>query len=221
MAGDTANIALVTNNFAAKPGKDDATRRLVVLVERAKGGDRDAFELLMLRTQQKVVSTAWRMLGNQEDARDAAQEVFLKVYRYLGSFEDDRDFNAWMYRITVNVCNDIARSRKRHQGQHASIDADPSPEATFNLVTPDSAEATVVREQQRAIVTRAMAALPEKERAALILRDLEGLSAEEAAVVLGTKPATVRSQASMARAKIKAYCERFLARRRGENADAV
>src|SRR5687768_15691129 len=87
---------------------------LQLLIKRAVTGDTVAFEQIMIHSQQKVMSLSWRMLGNEADARDASQEVFLRVYKYLGRFKQDQDFFAWVYQITVNVCRDIAKNRQRH-----------------------------------------------------------------------------------------------------------
>src|SRR3984893_6196909 len=74
---------------------------LTRLIERAASGDTAAFEQLMIHSQQRVMAMTWRMLGNEADARDASQEVFLRVYKYLGSFKQDHDFFAWMSVMTV------------------------------------------------------------------------------------------------------------------------
>src|SRR6185369_2866060 len=83
------------------------------LVERARAGNAAAFEQIVVRYQRKVLATAWRLLGNQDDARDAAQEVFLRAFKYLNSYKADQDFAGWLYRITVNVCRDAGRKRKQ------------------------------------------------------------------------------------------------------------
>jgi RNA polymerase sigma-70 factor (ECF subfamily) len=181
------------------------------LVARSLAGDSLAFERIMLATEQRVVSVAWRLLGNREDARDAAQEVYLRVFKYLDRFRAGEDFQGWLYRITVNVCHDLARRRRAGGGVQLD-DLDPAHERTA-FESPRGgadAEALTLRSQQLALVRRALATLPEKERAALVLRDLEGLSTEETARALGSRPVTVRSQVSTARSKIKIYCDRLL-----------
>jgi len=202
---------------ATAPHAEAAREHFALLVARARTGDATAFERIMLETERKVVSTAWRMLGNREDARDAAQEVYLRVYKYLDRFKPEQDFQAWLYRITINVCRDAARKRVATQGHAGFINtqqggdderaAPPSAEA----VSPDAdAEEHAIRAQQRAFLLSALDTLPEKERAALVLRDLEGLTTEEVARVLRSRPVTVRSQISSARAKLKIHCERLL-----------
>jgi len=186
---------------------------LTSLIERAKAGETAAFEQLIDHYQRKVLSTAWRMLGNREDARDTAQEVFLRVHKYLKSFRTDQDFGAWLYRIIVNVCRDHARKHgSRHQ--FASFESERDAGAFEELASNDDVESNAIRSQQRALVAEALATLSTKERAALVLRDLEGLTTKEVAQVLGSTQTTVRTQISSARAKIKLFRERALNRAR-------
>jgi RNA polymerase sigma-70 factor (ECF subfamily) len=184
---------------------------LAMLVGRVRAGDALAFERIMFATEQRVVSIAWRMLGNRDDARDAAQEVYLRVFKYLARFRAEEDFRGWLYRITVNVCHDFARKKRSNWGVELSeidFDREGAPvDAAFGGADP---ETLALQSQQLALVRRALQSLPTKERAALVLRDLEGFSTEEVAQALGSRPVTVRSQVSSARAKIKTYCDRVL-----------
>ena len=186
---------------------------LGLLIERAVSGDTVAFEQIMIHSQQKVMALSWRMLGNDADARDASQEVFLRVYKYLGRFKKDQDFFAWLYQITINVCRDIAKKRQHHSAQFASMDAGRD-EGAFEVPAGEqSADETLIAAQQRELIAIAMATLPEKERAAILLRDIEGLSTDEVARILRSSSTTVRSQISSARRKIKIHCERYLRRK--------
>jgi RNA polymerase sigma-70 factor (ECF subfamily) len=207
MAGDVAHIALVPGKPAATRESDAADQLCCALAERAQGGDLAAFDELMTLTERRVVSIAWRMLGDRDAARDAAQEVFLRVFRSLDRYRSGEPFMAWVYRITVNVCHDLARKRRRYADRHAPLeDHDPAADDE----RPDD---RLIEAQRREMIARALAALPERERTAFVLRDLEGFSTEEVARLLGTRPVTVRSQVSMARTKVKAYCARVLGRR--------
>jgi RNA polymerase sigma-70 factor (ECF subfamily) len=183
-----------------------ATARLII---RAKAGDTTAFDQIIISHQRKIVSLAWRMLGNQEDARDAAQETFLRVYKSFGRFDPAQDFNGWLYRIAVNVCRDLARKRRSN---HFSLEAEVESGAIAEPMSPHNTESAALLAQEHAILRRALATLPEKERAAIVLRDLEGLDTEEVAKILGSSPTTVRSQISAARVKIKAFRDKFLKR---------
>jgi RNA polymerase sigma-70 factor (ECF subfamily) len=186
---------------------------LTHLIERAASGDNAAFEQIMIHSQQKVLAMTWRMLGNEADARDASQEVFLRVYKYLGRFKRDQDFFAWLYRITVNVCRDIAKKRQHHSDRFMSLDAGSDEGACAVSTEQADAEGALIHTQERELIARAMATLPEKERTSIVLRDVEGLSTDEVARIMKSSSTTVRSQISSARKKIKIYCEQYLRRK--------
>lgn len=186
---------------------------LTRFIERAASGDTAAFEQIMIHSQQRVMAMTWRMLGNEADARDASQEVFLKVYKYLGRFKQDQDFFAWLYSITVNVCRDLAKKRQQHSDRFMSF-AEGAGEGAFEIsADQENADDAVMHAQQRELIARAMATLPHKERAAIVLRDVEGLPTDEVARILKSSATTVRSQISSARRKIKIYCEQYLRRK--------
>jgi len=216
MVAEMSHVFLANaNDIPAPADEENRADYLTILVTRARAGDSLAFERIMLATEQRVVSIAWRMLGNSDDAQDAAQEVYLRVFKYLGRFRTGEDFRGWLYRITINVCHDLAR-RKRSvmTTQFSEIDFG---EAHAEIEDPGTdPETRTLRQQQLALVRRALHVLSTKERAALVLRDLEGLSTEEVARALGSRPVTVRSQVSSARAKIRTYCEK-LSRRGGQD----
>lgn len=213
MPGEVAEIALMTEGLRlSEPQGHAANSTLAALVQRAKRGDAGAFEEIIDCYQRKVMTTAWRMLGNQEDARDAAQEIFLRAYRYLGGFKIEQDFGGWLYRIIVNVCRDQARKRGSRQ-QFTSFEDEREAGTFESLASSEDVEANAIRSQQRALIAEALETLSAKERMALVLRDLEGLSTEEVARALGSTQTTVRSQISSARAKIKQYRDRVMKRR--------
>jgi RNA polymerase sigma-70 factor (ECF subfamily) len=181
------------------------------LIESARQGDAAAFEEIMIRYQRRVVNTAWRILGNREDARDAAQDVFLRVFKYLKSYRSTCDFDGWLYRIVVNVCRDIARKRPP-----ATISSYESERAAGAGVADEAdIEESATRSQQRNIIVEALATLSRKEREALVLRDLEGFTTKEVARMLGSSQTTVRSQISSGRKKIKLFKDRLAKQRRG------
>jgi RNA polymerase sigma-70 factor (ECF subfamily) len=183
-----------------------AATRLII---RAKAGEMTAFDQIIINHQRKVISLAWRLLANREDALDAAQETFLRVYKSFGRFDPAQDFNGWLYRIAVNVCRDMARKRRSNL---YSLEAEVESGAIAEPASPHDTESAAMIAQEEAILLRALATLPEKQRAAIVLRDLEGFETEEVAKILGSSPTTVRSQICTARAKIKAFRERILKR---------
>ncbi|HEX8180532.1 MAG TPA: sigma-70 family RNA polymerase sigma factor [Pyrinomonadaceae bacterium] len=214
---EMAETLLMTDAHAPRADEQAAQTGLALLVARTRTGEAAAFEELMICTQHRVVATAWRMLGNREDARDAAQEVYLRVFKYLDRYDPAQDFHGWLYRITLNVCRDTARKRRGRDEGSDWFDAGRHERASAQLpqTGPQTdVEAQMLLGQQRALVARALQTLPAKERAALVLRDLEGLSTEEVARILRSRPVTVRSQISSARTKIRRYCDRLL--RKGE-----
>jgi RNA polymerase sigma-70 factor, ECF subfamily len=202
-----AEIVRLTDGLRVKDSADEGpSPPLRVVIQRAQAGDATAFDQLIVIHQRKVVSTAWRVLGNQDDALDAAQEVFIKLHRYLRTFRTDQDFSAWLYRLIVNACHDTRKRRPRH----LSLEEERERGALETLRSTDDVEAAAMVAEDESIVARALETLSEKERAALVLRDLEGLATEEVATILGSSATTVRSQICSARAKIKAFRERVM-----------
>ena len=186
--------------------KDLALAAMAQWMDQVAGADRlAAFEALMRQHERLVLVTALRLLGNLADAQDASQEVFLRLYRNLGKVDAERALPAWLYRVTVNVCHDARRRRRElspmeDAAEVAAAGADPQQSTT--------------EAERRRVLQMSLRMLSEKERAAMVLRDLEGLSTEEVAHALGSSEATVRSQISKARVKVKDYVERYFRRRK-------
>jgi RNA polymerase sigma-70 factor (ECF subfamily) len=153
------------------------------------------FEELVAAHQSLVLRTAYRLLGRIEDAQDAAQEVFLRLFRNMRRI--DSDPKAWLYRVTVNVCRDQHRRRKQVH------------ELDVNLADPGlGPERMLALDQRKQLLMEGLQTLPERERAAVVLRDIEGLSTAETAAILGVEEVTVRSQISTARVKLAKYVRR-------------
>ena len=184
------------------PESDERRTKLLAFIADARTGDPQAFDGLMQLEQDRVLCTARRLLVAADDAPDAVQEVFLRLYRSLRRYDSEQDWEAWVYRITVNVCRDL--DRKRAWRRLLSLDAwrekrDDPPAPTA------SPFAKSLQSERRGLVLEALKRLPPKQRAAVVLRDVEGLSAAEAAAVLGSSEATVRSHASRGRSRIVEY----------------
>lgn len=197
-----------TNELALTPtgltsDRHDATEpETAAWVRRARAGDGDAFTLLVVRHERMVLRTALRLLGRLDLAQDAAQETFLRFHRYLHRVDETRELGPWLYRLVVHACHDSTRrSRAVRLVSLAEID---DLEGTGCADVEGPAE----RAQQLRLVRAALATLPEKERAAIVLRDLEGLTSVEVARVLGSSEGTVRSQVASARLKIKCFIEK-------------
>jgi RNA polymerase sigma-70 factor (ECF subfamily) len=177
-------------HFALEP---ESVRRLILA---AKAGDLASFEQIVALYERLVLRLAQRLLPNREMAQDAAQEVFLRLHGKLGKFREEKDLGPWLYRITVNICHDLRRRVK------PNVPLDGAP--ILRDQTPDPEQA-VLFAQQRQLIAAALEGLTERERDAIVLRDLEGLSTAEVARILGTMETTVRSQISTGRVKIKSF----------------
>lgn len=181
-------------------------------VRRARAGDVTAFAELVERHERMVLRTALRLLGAIDRAQDAAQETFLRMHRSLGRFDESRELGPWLYRIVVNVCHDLAR--RAPSARHLSLDEVRDVEHPTAGVGSEAVEVEIERARQRRMVQAALMTLPHKERAAIVLRDIEGRSTSEVASILGSSEGTVRSQVSTARVKIKRFIEQKQERRR-------
>lgn len=196
---------MIAEAVVARPEeRTEAPTILLATIRAAKSGDHRAFEDLMVATERRVAKLSWRILGDAEEVKEAVQETFLRLFRHLGRYDEERDFHAWLARITINVCRDLDRRRKKRR-IFAPLD-DALSQASSERVD-DTAAACA----DASLVGRAIETLPERERLAIILRDVEGLSTEEIARILGNKAVTVRVQLSKARAKVRAW---VLARRK-------
>lgn len=181
------------------------------LVARARNGDVAAFERLIAAYEKKVFNLAYRLCGDREDAADLAQEALVRVYRALGSFREKAQFSTWLYRIVVNVCLDFRRSRGRRQvlSLDAPLDGDDGqmPRQT-EAGGPDPA-AEVERRELHRQVHRAIMQLNSEHRTVLVMRDIQDLSYEEIAAVLGVALGTVKSRLNRARHALKAELQRM------------
>ena len=146
----------------------------------------------MAAHQQMVLRTAWRLLGRQEDAQDAAQEVFLRLFRNRASVNGDP--KAWLYRVTVNVCHDHHRRRKPML-ELSPQKADPAPDP----------ELVLTLKERQGLIVEGLEILAERQRACIVLRDIEGLSTVEVAAILDVEEVTVRGQIHSARVKLARY----------------
>jgi len=173
------------------------------LVHRAQQDDKDAFEILVKRHQNRVLAVAGGILRNKEDVEDIAQQVFLKAYFSLKRFDQRAAFTTWLYKITVNECWDLLRKRKvRPLLYEAELSEEQakiyqqSEEAEDGA--PDISETLALREQ----VEKLMEVLEERDRMMLILKEVQGFSVEEIAEILEINGNTVKVRLFRARQKI-------------------
>ena len=174
-----------------------------LLVERARKGDRRAFDLLVLKYQQKILKLIMRYVRDQTEALDVSQEAFVKAYRALPAFRGESAFYTWLYRIAINTAKNHLVALQRKPIEYA-LDAQDTDSAERNpqLREEDGPEGLAMQEELRQAVERALAALPEELRTAILLREIEGLSYEEIAVAMECPVGTVRSRIFRARETI-------------------
>ena len=175
----------------------DEERRIIAQV---CAGDANAFEALVVAYQKQVYNLALRTVGNEEDAADMTQEVFLRAYRALGTFRGESKFSVWLYRLTTNVCIDFLRSRRRHPTVSLTASEDDDEQPQFDLPADErtSPEQQLTRSEMRRADARKI----------LILRELNGLSYAEIGKVLHLEAGTVKSRLFRARRKL---CDFLLA----------
>ena len=179
------------------------------LVQRARSGDERAFRLLVERYQKKVYAVALGMVKDREEAMDVVQEAFVKVHRSLDTFKADATFYTWLYRITVNVCIDVIRRRGAMRTDSVEFDeriGHDLAEANLGAISSQlgsNPEKSVLQRELGEKIQEALEQIPEKHRAILLLRELDGLSYEELAQVLEIPKGTVMSRLFHARAKVQ------------------
>lgn len=173
------------------------------LIKKCKQGSREAFNILFSRYQQQVINIAYSMLSDREDACDAAQEVFVRVYRNIESFKEQSSFTTWLYRIITNVCSDILRKRQRDT-KVISINqfTDENKDVDIKDDSPTVEENMELSERQAA-VRGAINELKEEYRVVITLCDIEGMSYDEIADMLNIPSGTVKSRINRARNALK------------------
>jgi RNA polymerase sigma-70 factor (ECF subfamily) len=170
------------------------------LVERVQKGDKGAFDLLVLKYQHKIVNLVMRYVRDPELALDISQEAFIKAYRALPRFRGESAFYTWMYRIAVNTAkNHLAAQRRRPMDVELDLQDPEQYDLHAKLKETDTPEGMTLSNELKETVERAIAALPEDLRTAIILRELEGMSYEEIAQTMECPVGTVRSRIFRAR----------------------
>ena len=178
---------------------------LKILIDKAIGGDSDAFSALICRVQNKAYSIAFRYMNSDYDARDMMQESFIKMYRNLYKFNFESSFDTWYFRILINCCLDELRKRKNKESYSLDIIPDGKDEPMAVDIPDESPgpEAELISKERQKLVREAILALPEDHRNIIILRELEQLSYDEIGQALDLDPGTVKSRLSRARQKLK------------------
>ena len=163
------------------------------LVTLSQGGDLDSFNQLVLRWERPIYALAYRVIGREEEARDVAQETFLRAFRAIKGFKGQAKFSSWLYRITLNLCRDWIRKERRAPVSQAPEGIDII-ELAGEATPSESIEDLVGRKQLGLAVSKAMALLPEEQRTAIILKEYHGLTFQEIADLLDCPLSTVKTR---------------------------
>ena len=182
------------SNSLIKPNRQDVDE--AELIERARAGDTKAFGVLVERYQRRVVGVAMAVVHDQEDALELAQETFVRAFENVGKFESRSSFSTWLYRIAANIAIDFRRRERRHPTMRGD-------EAEIELQRLPSKLGDAFKETQRGEmaerIRRALDQLTPEHRAAILLREVEGLSYDEISDVLQCPRGTVMSRLHYAR----------------------
>lgn len=186
------------------------------LVRKAQAGDQRAFGTLVERYQRKAYAVALGLVKDKEEALDVAQEAFIKVYKYLDHFKGDSSFYTWLYRITVNICIDRRRKKGADPGDQVEFDEAVKQEAegeagVLGTRLGSNPQKAALRAELMQKIEQALEQIPEKHRAILLLREVEGMSYEDLAETLKIRKGTVMSRLFHARKKMQSLLSSYLA----------
>lgn len=180
------------------------TGNIAELVERFRHGDEQAFNELVRLFEKKVYAYAYQMVGNHTEADEVLQETFVRLVKNISRLRSDTNFTSFVFRITTNLCIDLLRKRQRRMVNIEESDSEPAGhfhlELSRSIATP---EEELERKELLNMINAAIAELPPKQQATIILHDVEGYSKEEISRIMDCPQATVRSNLHIARSKVK------------------
>ena len=170
-----------------------------LLLARARKGDPAAVEALLTPVEDRVWRVCWHYMGNRADTEDCAQEAMVRIWKHLADYREENVFEAWCTRIAANTCLDLLRKKTREKTESLTPLEDAGFDPADNAPTPEEA---AVRKDEHEALRAAIRSLPEDQREALVLTQLEGLDYEAAAKLLGVSTGTVKSRVFRARQKL-------------------
>src|SRR5262245_23438392 len=183
------------------PPEGEGDRELVL---KAATGDEQAFEALIRRKREKVFWIAYRIVGDEEDARDIAQATFIRLWKVASRFKQDQSFDTWLYRITVNLAIDHYRSRgAARENVPLPEGQEPIPEASAHRPVSGDPDQVLAGTELRAIFDKLAARLGARQRAIFVMSQIEGVPTEEIARIMGISHSTVRNHLFQARRSLQ------------------
>ncbi len=174
-----------------------------VLIEQVKNGNKMAYDLLVLKYQQRIINLVFRFVKNHSDAQDVAQDTFIKAYRALPNFRGESAFYTWLYRIAVNTAkNYLVSQARRSAGSELDVSEVEQINRSSALREQATPENLLMKDELQDIILKTIKNLPDELYSAIMLREVEGLSYEEIATVMECPIGTVRSRIFRAREAI-------------------
>ncbi len=181
-----------------------ADLREKLLIQKAKSGDEKSFESLILSCQSKAYNIAIRYLKNEEDALDALQESFIKIFRHLNSFKEDSRFDTWVYRIVVNTCNDMLRKNSNRKITDSIFKTEDDKETIIEIPdTSGSPEEALDRKEKTEHILMCLEKLSQEQKEIIVLRDVHGFSYDEISEILECSIGTVKSRINRSRLRLR------------------
>ena len=167
-----------------------------ILIDKAKAGDADSFEKLIENSKSKAYNIAFRYLNNQEDAMDAVQESYIKVFKGLNSFKGNSAFDTWVYRIVINTCNDFVRKNTKNKENYSIYyeDGEQIKELSQIMDTDSQPEQVLMKTEINRYILDCLERLPNEQKEAIILRDIQNFSYEEIGKILNCSEGTIKSR---------------------------
>lgn len=186
-----------------KQREDDET-----LVRDFQAGREDAFDSLLVRHKDRVFNICYRFLGDYQESDDTAQEIWVKIYKFLNGFKMESRFSTWLYRVTVNACkNKLASTQYRYD--KAIVSLDNSKDSESHVLVHDMRDNSqsplkeLERKEKLRLIQKAVNSLSNEHKTVVVLRDIEGMSYDEIVQITGYKPGTVKSRLARARVELR------------------
>lgn len=209
-----------TDTAGHSGGAPDATPETTPdagLVERARNGDRQAFNMLITKYKDRIYSLCFWYLNDHQEADDAAQETFIKIFTSLKAFRQDAAFSTWAHRIAINTCKNKRKSLYFRFSRRKKIFDEPDANGRLMEIADDGShpatwqpDVQLDRKETGAAIQQAISRLNEKKRMVVLLRDIQGFSYEEIAKITAMNLGTVRSTLARAREELKQQLKRVI-----------